>query len=49
MFFHRITLTMKEKEAVTGGFRLTDKHIHFAQSLIASRYPDIGGLRSTIL
>ena len=28
---------------------LTDKHIHFAESIIKSQYPSLGGLHSTLL
>ena len=45
----RNTLTMEDKCIIDGGHRLTDKHINFASCLISHQFPQIGGLRTTLL
>ena len=45
----RNTLMMEDKFIIEGGLRLTDKHINFASCLISHQFPQIGGLRTTIL
>ena len=40
---------MKDKQIIDEGHRLTDKHINFAQRLISSQFPHIGGLQTTLL
>ena len=47
--FQRSVLTVKDKQIIEEGHRLTDKHINFAQRLISSQFPHIGGLQSTLL
>ena len=37
--FQRSVLTMKHKQIIDEGHRLTDKHINFAQHLISSQFP----------
>ena len=40
---------MEDKCIIEGGHRLTDKHINFASYLIFRQFPQIGGLRTTLL
>ena len=45
----RNTVTMEDKYIIEDGHRLTDKHINFASCLISRQFPQIGGLRTTLL
>ena len=45
----RNTLTMEDKCIIEDGHQLTDKHINFASCLISRQFPQIGGLRTTLL
>ena len=47
--FRRSTLTKEDKLKIGRGHRLTDKHINFASCLISRQFPQIGGLRTTLL
>ena len=47
--FRRSTLTKEDKLKIGRGHRLTDKHINFASYLISRQFPQIGGLRTTLL
>ena len=47
--FRRTSLSMEDKHIIEIGSKLTDKHINFANSLISHQFPNIGGLRSTLL
>ena len=47
--FQWTSLTMEDKRIIEIGSKLTDKHINFANSLISRQFPNIGGLRSTLL
>ena len=47
--FERCVLYTTDKLLIENGSELTDKHIHFAQSIIKSQYPSLGGLHSTLL
>ena len=40
---------MEDKCIIEGGHRLTDKHINFASCLISRQFPQIGGVRTTLL
>ena len=39
---------MTDKKVIEDGHRLTDRHINFAQRLISSQFPYIGGLQTTL-
>ena len=45
----RIALTFVDKQMIIDGEKLHDKLIQFGQSMIHHQFPDIGGLRSTLL
>ena len=43
-----IILSKHEKEIISSGQRLTDKHINFAHSLLKQQFPSLEGLQSTL-
>ena len=44
-----IVLTNRDKVCITGGEKLSDLHINFAQKLLKMQFLDLNGLRSTLL
>ena len=47
--FERCILHVGDKLLIESGKELTDKHIHFAQSMVKKQFPPVGGLCSTLL
>ena len=47
--FRKCVLNVNDKLLIENGFELTDKHTQFAQNIIKSQHPLIGGLYSTLL
>ena len=45
----KIALTLVDKQMITDGDKLHDKHIQFGQCMIRHQFPGVGGLRSTLL
>ena len=45
----KVRLTKEDKSAIVDGERLNDKHISFAQNVLKIQFPEIEGLKSTIL
>ena len=43
-----IILSKHDKEIISSGQRLTDKHINFAHSLLKRQFPSLEGLQSTL-
>ena len=42
-------MTLVDKQMITDGLKLHDKHIQFGQCMIHHQFPGIGGLHSTLL
>ena len=47
--YHELRLTKEEKSAIVDGKRLNDKHISFAQNLLKIQFPEVEGLKPTIV
>ena len=47
--FHNIQLTVEDRDILGNGECLNDKHINFAQEILKQKFPNIYGLRSTLL
>ena len=47
--FNSITLTTEDKDIITFGNWLTDKHMNFAQSLLKKQNNNVAGLYSTVV
>ena len=47
--FERCILHVGDKLLIESGKELTDKHIHFAQSMVKKQFPPVGGLCPTLL
>lgn len=45
----KVRLTTEDKSAIVDGKRLNDKHISFAQNMLKVQFPEIEGLKPTIL
>ena len=45
----KVRLTKEDKNAIADGKRLNDKHISFAQNVLKIQFPEIEGLKQTIL
>ena len=45
----KVRLTIEDKNTITDGKRLNDKHISFAQNVLKIQFPEIEGLKQTIL
>lgn len=44
-----LDLTNLDREALVSGQRLTDKHMHAAQTLLKVQFPHLQGLQTTLL
>ena len=45
----KIQLDSDDRNAIIHGQRLNDKHINYAQGLLSDKFPDVAGLKSTLL
>ena len=45
----KIQLTVNDRNVITCGYRLNDKHINFALGILKAQFPTIEGLKLTIL
>ena len=46
---HKIQLSLKEKNILSDGYQLNDKHINFAQFILKEKFPNVNGLQLTLL
>jgi hypothetical protein len=46
---HDIVLTIEDRQMISSGQRLTDRHLNFAQRLIQAQFQHLNGLRLTLI